>query len=138
MASLEGTLDVLEAAVEGLEAEGGWPPRALHLQGFSQGGAAALHLVRRLAARGQRLGSCVAVAASLLEEDAAMGAFGGAAGGAGDSAGSHSAAGTPVLITRGSADQVVTQQALDRWVRLHRDLALRPRPSCCRRVVSTF
>jgi predicted esterase len=42
--------------------------RKIHLFGFSQGGTVGMELVRRCAAQGKALGSCVAIASGLLDE----------------------------------------------------------------------
>lgn len=46
--SLEATTKLLVQLVSNLTALDGWPPRKLHLFGFSQGGTAALHAVHML------------------------------------------------------------------------------------------
>ena len=46
--SLEATTKLLVELVLNLTALDGWPPRKLHLFGFSQGGTAALHAMLRL------------------------------------------------------------------------------------------
>ncbi|KAG7670686.1 hypothetical protein Ndes2526B_g00472 [Nannochloris sp. 'desiccata'] len=66
--SMHSTIDGLEQLLMHLNVHCGWDSRKIHLFGFSQGGTVAMELARRCAAQGKVLGSCVAIASGLLEE----------------------------------------------------------------------
>ena len=125
---LARALGLLQALLRALGGAG-WPPRRVHLLGFSQGGTVALELARRWEGP-EGLGSCIAISAALLpesllaeEEAEAGGAAAAAAGGGGPAPRAAPAPdGTPVLITRGTADTV-----LPRGEVLHTAEALRAR-----------
>jgi predicted esterase len=81
----------------------GWEPGRLHLFGFSQVGTVALEVARRPGVRAS-LGSCIAVAGGLLPEVLGRGL---PPPGAAPSS-------TQVLITRGSADDTLTADTVER------------------------
>ena len=66
--SMHSTVDELEQLMVHLNVHCGWDSRKIHFLGFSQGGTVAMELARRCAAQGKALGSCVAIASALLEE----------------------------------------------------------------------
>ena len=66
--SMHSTVDALEQLISNLNVYCGWGSRKMHVFGFSQGGTVAMELTRRCAAQGKNLGSCVAIASGLLEE----------------------------------------------------------------------
>jgi predicted esterase len=120
--SLATTTALLLQLLEQLTGKAGWQARQIHLFGFSQGGTAALQLARQYKGR---LGSVVAVAGSLLPEDADMIKAGSSAATSWQAAGDarrSSAAGavqqerTPVLITHGDRDDVVARRDVEATV----------------------
>jgi predicted esterase len=66
--SMESTVDALEQLLLHVYVYCGYAPRKIHLFGFSQGGTVAMQLARRCATKGKIVGSCVAIASGLLEE----------------------------------------------------------------------
>ncbi|PSC68906.1 malonate-ligase [Micractinium conductrix] len=112
--SLREVVAALQQLLAALHDRCGYPPRCVHLLGFSQGGTVALELARQQQAAGQPLGSCVAVSAALLPEQlhdlqqqqeaqqqqAQQQADGGSMS-------------TAVLITRGTADKVISQALVE-------------------------
>ncbi|KAL4430866.1 hypothetical protein ABPG75_006122 [Micractinium tetrahymenae] len=119
--SLAQAVAALQQLLAALQRACGYKPRCVHLLGFSQGGTVALELARQQQACGQPVGSCIAVSAAVLPEQLvelrqqqrrqAQQQQHGQQQSAGDGAGGGG--GTPVLITRGTLDKVISQQRVE-------------------------
>lgn len=128
ISSLSATVKQLQQLLfEVLPRSGGWRPADVHLLGFSQGGCVALELARTCC-HDRQLGGVVAISAGLLEETlaqqgstagcAARGSSGSSPVGGSSSSGDHGSGqcGTPVLMTYGDRDNVVSRQRVDSTV----------------------
>ena len=112
VASLASTRKALDALIDRLTntAKGGWPADRTHVFGFSDGGTVALEVsVARVGAR--RLGGCAAASAAFLPERLAD---------ATNAFPFDSRAPTPVALTCGENDPVVTRVSVEETARVLR------------------
>jgi len=106
--SMQSTVDALEQLLMHLNVYCGWDFRKLHLFGFSQGGTVAMALARRCAAaQGKVLGSCVAIASGLLEEQLYVESLNGV------KRKSVTKDKLPVLLLHGDKDAVVSRRRVE-------------------------
>ena len=108
-ASLRQTRKALDALIDRLTntAEGGWPSARVHVFGFSDGGTVALETsAARVGAA--RLGGCAVVAAAILPERVADAA---------NAFPPEQRAPTPVVLTCGEHDEVVTRASVEETAR---------------------
>ena len=110
--SLASTINALDALLDRLTntAKGGWPADRVHVFGFSDGGTVALEVsAARVGAR--RLGGCAAASAAFLPERLAD---------ATNAFPFDSSAPTPVALTCGKNDSVVTRVSVEETARVLR------------------
>ena len=110
--SLASTINALDALLDRLTntAKGGWPADRVHVFGFSDGGTVALEVsAARVGAR--RLGGCAAASAAFLPERLAD---------ATNAFPFDSRAPTPVALTCGENDPVVTRVSVEETARVLR------------------
>lgn len=104
--SMHSTVDALEQLLLHLHVYCGWDSRKVHLFGFSQGGTVAMEVALRYAVKGKELGSCIAIASGLLEEQLSNGRN---LYSAADS-NTKNTTKVPVLLLHGDKDTVVSRE----------------------------
>ena len=110
VASLASTRKALDALIDRLTntAKGGWPADRTHVFGFSDGGTVALETSAKRVGAARRLGGCATVAAAMLPERVADAA---------NAFPPSPRAPTPVALTCGDGDEVVTRASVEETAR---------------------
>ena len=113
VASLVKTRKALDALLDRLtdHLKGGWPADRVHIFGFSDGGTVALETCAARVGASRRLGGCVAASAAFLPERVADAA---------NAFPPDSRAPTPVALTCGENDTVVTRVSVEETARVLR------------------
>ena len=108
--SLLHTRKALDALLDRLTdvASGGWPNARVHVFGFSDGGTVALETSAKRVGAARRLGGCATVAAAMLPERVADAA---------NAFPPSPRAPTPVALTCGDGDEVVTRASVEETAR---------------------